>query len=108
MFPAPLTYPLDIPKASLLPRVLGRLRARLARTWLAWVVPALLFAAWQVAARFELIAPQILPAPHLVKDTLFDLIKSGDLLTNGAISFGRLLGGFALGSILGLSLGIAM
>jgi sulfonate transport system permease protein len=108
MHPAPLTYELEVPKPALGLRVFAQLRAWFAASWLAWVLPALLLAAWYVAARFELVAPQILPAPRLVGETLVDLVKSGELLRNGAISFGRVLGGFALGSLLGLSLGIAM
>jgi sulfonate transport system permease protein len=112
MFPAPISYSLEDPlaaaKASLGSPRIDRVRGLLARASLAWVLPALVLGAWYTAARLQLIAPQILPPPRLVKDTLFDLIKSGDLLSNGAISFGRLLAGFALGSGLGLALGIAM
>ncbi len=98
--------------APVRPAALARLFLRSARglgaSALAWIVPAALLGAWAVASRYELVAPQILPAPVLVKETFVDLVKSGDLLSNGAVSFGRLLGGFGIGSALGLALGVAM
>ncbi len=98
--------------APVRPAALARLFLRSARglgaSALAWIVPAALLGAWAVASRYELVAPQILPAPVLVKETFVDLVKSGDLLSNGAVSFGRMLGGFGIGSALGLALGVAM
>jgi sulfonate transport system permease protein len=86
----------------------GHLRVVLARGWLGWLLPAALLLAWVIVTRAGLVAPQILPAPRLVTDTLVDLVKSGELLRNGAISFGRVLAGFAAGSLLGLCFGIAL
>jgi sulfonate transport system permease protein len=74
----------------------------------AWLVPLALLAAWALASERRWLPPQILPAPALVKDTLVDLATSGDLLRHGAISLGRVLGGFALGTLLGLGLGAAL
>jgi sulfonate transport system permease protein len=108
MYPAPLTYELEVSKPALGLRLFVRLRGWLAARWLAWVLPALLLAAWYIAARFALVAPQILPAPRLVGETLAELVRSGELLRHGAISCGRLLTGFVIGSLVGLSLGIAM
>ncbi|WP_437298381.1 ABC transporter permease [Sorangium sp. So ce426] len=72
------------------------------------VFPAALLLAWSYASQRELIPAQILPAPGLVVQTLTELASSGDLHTNIAISFGRVLGGFAAGGAAGLALGIAM
>lgn len=103
-----LTYKLAPPRAAL-----GRADA--ARLWptaksaaLGLCLPAALFVAWSVAAERELIPPQILPAPSAVAATLVDLVRTGDLPLNIAISLGRVFGGFAIGSAVGLLLGVAM
>jgi sulfonate transport system permease protein len=72
------------------------------------IVPALLFVAWSLASARQWVAPQILPAPGAVGETLIDQLRSGDLLTNLGISLARVAGGFAVGGALGLVLGIAM
>jgi sulfonate transport system permease protein len=53
-------------------------------------------------------APQILPAPSIVTATLVDLIRTGEIATNLAISLQRILQGFALGATAGLSLGVLL
>jgi sulfonate transport system permease protein len=83
------------------------LRAR-GRTSLGWLLPAALLGLWALAAAREWAPPQILPPPRLVGETLLDLMRSGDLLSNLGISLVRIAGGFALGSLLGLLVGVAM
>jgi sulfonate transport system permease protein len=73
-----------------------------------WIVPATILLIWAIASKKELIAPQILPAPAAVAETLLDQVKTGELFTNFAISLGRVAGGFALGGVLGVGLGVAM
>jgi sulfonate transport system permease protein len=73
-----------------------------------WLFPGLLLAAWAIASKKELIAPQILPAPAAVAQTLLDQVESGELFTNFAISLARVAGGFVLGGVLGIALGVAM
>lgn len=75
---------------------------------LAWLLPLALLALWAVAARFEWIAPQVLPAPGAVLGTLNDAVQSGELWANLQISLLRVLAGFAIGLAGGLSLGLAM
>lgn len=75
---------------------------------LGWVLPALLFIAWSVATARQWVAPQILPAPSAVGQTLLENLQSGELLTNIGISLGRVVAGFLVGGLLGLVLGIAM
>jgi sulfonate transport system permease protein len=75
---------------------------------LGWILPALLFALWKVAAAREWAPSQILPAPRAVGETLLEQVRSGDLFTNAGISLGRVAAGFALGAAIGLTLGIAM
>jgi sulfonate transport system permease protein len=83
-------------------------RARLGRLSLGWLLPLGLLSLWALAAERGWAPPQILPPPRLVLDTIVDLVKSGDLLLNYAISLGRVTAGFLLGSAIGAVLGVAM
>ncbi|HZZ13425.1 MAG TPA: ABC transporter permease [Paraburkholderia sp.] len=85
----------------------ARLRA-LAWRLAPWVLPVLLFALWSVGCERGWIAPQILPPPERVFDTLLDLAKSGDLARNTLISLQRVLLGFGAGTLLGFVLGAAL
>jgi sulfonate transport system permease protein len=85
-----------------------RLRARLGRLSLGWLLPLGLLSLWALATERGWAPPQILPPPRLVLETIIDLAKSGDLLLNYAISLGRVAAGFALGSVIGALLGVAM
>lgn len=82
--------------------------ARARPSLIGWIVPSLLLLAWAVAAKKEWVAPQILPAPAAVAQTLLEQVKSGDLFVNFAISLGRVAGGFALGGAIGVGVGVAM
>jgi sulfonate transport system permease protein len=75
---------------------------------LGWVVPVATLALWSVASRHEWVAPQILPAPGTVWQTLVEQARSGDLFVNFGISLGRVLVGFTLGCVIGVALGVAM
>jgi sulfonate transport system permease protein len=75
---------------------------------LPFLLPLLLFSLWLSGSTFGWIAPQVLPAPHLVLATLLDLARSGDLWANTWISLARVLVGFAGGTALGLLLGSAL
>lgn len=72
------------------------------------VLPALLFALWTVGSARGWIAPQILPPPERVYESLSDLVTSGDLARHTLISLQRVLVGFAAGTLLGLSIGVAL
>jgi sulfonate transport system permease protein len=72
------------------------------------LLPAALLLLWYVGAERGWIAPQVLPPPQQVLDTLRDLAASGDLWLNVSASLQRVLVGFAVGSALGLLLGTAM
>ncbi|WP_175841834.1 ABC transporter permease [Burkholderia arboris] len=81
---------------------------RLAWQLAPWVLPALLFALWTVGSARGWIAPQILPPPERVVESLNDLAASGDLVRHTLISLQRVLVGFAAGTLLGFSIGIAL
>jgi sulfonate transport system permease protein len=72
------------------------------------VVPAGLLAAWALASAKHWVAPQILPPPLNVVDTLLELLRSGELPLNLGISLARVAAGFLLGGLAGIVLGIAM
>jgi sulfonate transport system permease protein len=82
--------------------------AKLLRHAVSWVVPALALTLWSVASRREWVAPQILPAPGAVWQTLLEQVRSGDLFINFGISLGRVLVGFTLGCVIGVVLGVSM
>lgn len=82
--------------------------ALLRRVGLAAVVPVALVLLWSGALRLGWIPRLILPAPATVLATLCDLLASGELQRNLAISLGRVACGYALGASLGLVLGVGM
>ncbi|HEF5870050.1 TPA: ABC transporter permease [Burkholderia cenocepacia] len=81
---------------------------RLAWQLAPWLLPALLFALWSVGSARGWIAPQILPPPERVVDTLAELASSGDLARHTLISLQRVLVGFAAGTLLGVAIGVAL
>ncbi len=103
-----IAYNLAPSRAALPGTAVSRLGSKAASAALGLCLPAALFVAWSVAAERELVPPQILPAPAVVWATLVDLVRTGDLPSNIAISLGRVLAGFAAGSAAGLLLGVGM
>lgn len=83
-------------------------RDRVVRVLLGWPFPLLVLLAWQLAAQYEWIPSQILPAPLVVAQTFVDLFRSGELQEHTLISLSRVIYGFALGSGAGVLLGVAM
>jgi ABC-type nitrate/sulfonate/bicarbonate transport system permease component len=74
------------------------------RLLLRLLVPALMLAAWQVAASGSPRAPR----PSTVVLSAVNMILSGDLLAGLATSLGRVFAGFAVASAVAVPLGIAM
>jgi len=66
------------------------------------------FVAWELASRANIISQLFFPAPTVIIETIVRLFGSGELTENLLATIGRLLSGFFLGSVLGLSLGIMM
>jgi NitT/TauT family transport system permease protein len=72
-------------------------------------LPLLLLAvAWELAARFELVSTSALPPLSDVIVAWIDMIKSGELTSNGASSLYRAGAGLALSVVIGGVLGIFM
>ena len=71
-----------------------------------WIVPLAVILGWEIASRTGWLSSRILPEPLAVAVAFRDLLKSGELLRDVAISTGRALGGLAIGGGLGLALGL--
>jgi sulfonate transport system permease protein len=82
-------------------------RPRDARAWLGLILPALLLALWEVAARAGVLRSNLLPAPSRVLEAMSSLQHQGLLLGHVVATCGRVLAGFALGAAAGTVFGIA-
>ncbi|HVW68762.1 MAG TPA: ABC transporter permease, partial [Steroidobacteraceae bacterium] len=65
-------------------------------------------ALWQLGSVLKLLPPVLFPPPAQIVRTFADLTANGELWTNLRISLARVVGGFALGTSVGLALGVAM
>lgn len=72
----------------------------------ALVLPVVVLAIWSLAARYELVAAQILPAPSIVWATAVELVASGQLQSELLVSMGRVAAGLLIGGGLGLTIGV--
>jgi NitT/TauT family transport system permease protein len=70
--------------------------------------PLLVLGIWEALARAGRLDPIFWPAPSTLWETLKELIVEDDLLGDVRISLLRILGGFLLGAIPGVALGLAM
>src|SRR5690348_11175041 len=68
----------------------------------------ILAAAWEATSRLGLVSSLALPPLSDVIAAWVDLIKSGELVTNGATSLWRAAAGLGLAIVIGAMLGIAM
>jgi len=73
-----------------------------------WAIGLMFFAAWELASRAGMISPLFFPAPSIVIDTIIRLLATGELTRNLAATVGRMLTGFLIGGLAGMSLGILM
>jgi NitT/TauT family transport system permease protein len=77
--------------------------------WIVRYLPLLLLAlAWEIVARLELVSPTALPPLSDVIGSWIELIKDGDLVTNGLSSLYRAFAGLGLAILVGATLGIVM
>ena len=76
------------------------------RSLVPWLVPIAVVAGWELASRIGWLSSRILPEPFAVAAAFWNLLKSGELLNDVAISTGRALAGLAIGGGLGLALGL--
>ena len=78
------------------------------QTFLRYLPILLLTLAWEAAARLGLSTAVALPPPSDVIGAFIDLVRDGDLVTNGAVSLYRGAVGLALAIVIGAVLGIVM
>ena len=71
-----------------------------------WIVPLAVILGWEIASRTGWLSSRILPEPIAVGSAAWELLKSGELVHDVAVSTGRALGGLAIGGGLGLVLGL--
>src|SRR5205085_12017987 len=86
----------------------GAGEARVMKAFRRYLPLLLLALAWEAAARLELVSQLALPPLSSVIVSWVDLIKSGELVTNGASSLYRAAAGLALSIVVGTTLGIFM
>ena len=80
--------------------------AALKREWLGLIVPVLLLAIWELAARAGWIRSNLLPAPSVVLQSLVQLQAQGTLLAHLLATCLRVIAGFAIGAALGTLFGV--
>src|SRR6201998_4108556 len=78
------------------------------QTLLRYLPILLCLLAWEAAARLGLGAALALPPPSAVLVAFVDLMRDGDLVTNGAASLYRAASGLGLAIVVGAVLGIVM
>ena len=71
-----------------------------------WLMPIAVIVGWEIASRSGWLSSRILPEPFAVATAAWNLLKSGELARDVAISTGRALAGLAIGGSLGLALGL--
>jgi sulfonate transport system permease protein len=64
--------------------------------------------AWQVAIRSGAVDFQYLPAPSAIFRAWWDLLLSGEMLAQTAHTFGTVLIGWTIASVIGVALGLAL
>jgi sulfonate transport system permease protein len=99
---------LPLPSLAVPAAVAGSILRRLTLIAASLVLPVVVVVVWSFAARYELVAPQILPAPSIVWSTALDLIGSGQLFSELSVSLLRLTAGLAIGGIGGVLVGLLM
>lgn len=81
---------------------------KLKRFLLGSIVPVVILLLWQLLVEFEYINPLLFPAPSSIFVDLYHMVQSGELFFHLRISVVRAMAGFAIGSLLGLVVGICV
>ena len=83
-------------------------RRRLIELLLTVAGPALVIGVWELLSRTERINPKFWPAPSVLWGTAAEMVQDRSLTDNLLITVERIVFGFALGTIPGVLLGLAM
>jgi ABC-type nitrate/sulfonate/bicarbonate transport system permease component len=70
--------------------------------------PIALVLLWELVVRLRLFDPLFFPAPSSIVETFLQYARSGELASNTAITFQRILVGLVLGAVPGIAVGLAM
>ena len=69
---------------------------------------AIFLAIWQLTVTFDLVDRAFLPSVGATVAALWEMTRNGEIAVNLAVSIYRALTGLAIGSILGVAIGVAM
>lgn len=72
------------------------------------LAPAIILAVWEFLSQTNRIDQRFWPAPTSLWDTAVELVRDGSLFDDVWASLLRILGGFLLGAVPGVALGLAM
>lgn len=86
----------------------GIVATRLSHAAVGLLLPLALLGLWKYAVIHEWIAPQLLPPPELVWESLFELWDSGELATHLGVSLTRIGWSVLIGSSIGWLLGFSI
>ncbi|MFO7321751.1 MAG: ABC transporter permease [Chloroflexota bacterium] len=75
--------------------------------WLSWIGVIALVVVWQVIVALQVINPRIFPGPIQVLETALTRVPVDELFGHLRASLLRVASGFALGAVLGITVGIA-
>ena len=76
-------------------------------TWLyGWVLPVIILALWEAGSALGLLSDSALPAPSRIARTFWQLCVNGHMTQHLTASTIRASGGFLLGAVTGLLLGV--
>lgn len=78
------------------------------RRILSIVSPIMFLLAWELLVRVHVLDSRFFPAPSTIFVTLWGMIQSGMLFSDLHISLTRIIGGFFLGAVPGLIIGLTM
>ena len=78
------------------------------RRSLSIISPIMLLIIWEILVRVQILDSRFFPAPTKVLSAMWEMIRSGILFSDMSISLYRIMGGFLLGAIPGLVLGLTM
>jgi len=73
-----------------------------------WYPVALVLAAWELLSRSGAVSKRLMPSLADIGVALVDALQQGDLAFHAGISLGRALAGFALATVAGVLVGVAM
>ena len=76
--------------------------------WVALLVLAVFLILWEILSDFKLISTLFFPSPSTIMITFWEMLVGGKIISNLAISLGRVVVGVVAGLVPGVILGLAM